>query len=120
MFFGKKKTVEAPIIHASDDDFDTIIAEHSGVTVVDFWAPWCGPCRMMTPILDEIAIEQEEHGVRVVKVNSDDAPETAKRFGIRSIPTLIFFLDGEPEFEMVGLVPKPVLEREIAELLQAG
>ncbi len=120
MFFGKKKTVEAPIIHANDDDFDTIIAEHSGVTVVDFWAPWCGPCRMMTPILDEVAIEQEEHGVRVVKVNSDDAPETAKRFGIRSIPTLIFFRNGEPEFEMVGLVSKPVLEREIAELLQAG
>ncbi len=120
MFFGKKKSVEAPIIHANDDDFDTIIAEHSGVTVVDFWAPWCGPCRMMTPILDEVAIEQAEHGVRVVKVNSDDAPETAKRFGIRSIPTLIFFLDGEPEFEMVGLVSKPVLEREIAELLQAG
>ncbi len=63
---------------------------------------------------------QAEHGVRVVKVNSDDAPETAKRFGIRSIPTLIFFRNGEPEFEMVGLVPKPVLEREIADLLPAG
>lgn len=120
MFFGKKPTVEAPIIHAGDDDFDTIIAEHDGVTVVDFWAPWCGPCRMMTPILDEVAIEQEDHGVRVVKVNSDDAPETAKRFGIRSIPTLIFFRNGEPEFEMVGLVPKPVLEKEIADLLEAG
>ncbi len=121
MFFRKKKTVEPPIIHANDDDFDMIIGEHSGgVTVVDFWAPWCGPCRMMTPILDEVAIEQAEHGVRVVKVNSDDAPETAKRFGIRSIPTLIFFRNGEPEFEMVGLVPKPVLEREIAGLLQAG
>jgi thioredoxin 1 len=72
---------------------------------------------MMAPILDEVAVEQAERGVRVVKVNSDEAPETARRFEIRSIPVVIFFKDGEPEFEMVGLVPKPVLEREIAEFL---
>ncbi len=117
MFFTKKKRVEPPILHATDDDFDAIIANQEGVTIVDFWAPWCGPCRMMGPILDEIAVEQAELGVRVVKVNSDEAPETARRFEIRSIPTVIFFKDGEPEFEMVGLVPKPVLEREIAECL---
>jgi len=116
MFF-KKKTLEAPILHANDQDFDTIIAAEPGVTVVDFWAEWCAPCRMMGPILDEIAVEQEERGVRVVKVNTDIAPETAQRFSIRSIPTLIFFKDGEPEFEMVGLVPKPVLEREIEGLV---
>ena len=117
MFFKKKKRVEPPILHATDDDFDAIMADQPGVTIVDFWAPWCGPCRMMGPILDEIAVEQAELGVRVVKVNSDEAPETARRFEIRSIPTVIFFKDGEPEFEMVGLVPKPVLEREIAECL---
>ena len=117
MFFRKKQKVEPPILHATDDDFDKIIAEAPGVTVVDFWAPWCGPCRLMGPILDEIAIEQADRGVRVVKVNSDEAPETAHRFDIRSIPTLIFFKDGEPAFEMVGMVPKPVLEREIAECL---
>ena len=61
---------------------------------------------------------QKEHGVRVVKVDTDSAPETAHRFSIRSIPTLIFFRDGEPAFEMVGLVPKPVLEREIEGLLR--
>ncbi len=117
MFFRKKEKVDAPILHATDDDFDAIIADRPGVTIVDFWAPWCGPCRMMGPILDEIAIEHAERGVRVVKVNSDQAPETAQRFDIRSIPTIIFFKDGEPEFEMVGLVPKPVLEREIEECL---
>ena len=109
----KKKSGEAPVLHADDKDFDTIIAAEPGVTVVDFWAEWCAPCRMMGPILDEVATEQAERGVRVVKVNTDLATETAARFSIRSIPTLIFFKDGEPEFEMVGLVPKPVLEREI-------
>ena len=116
MFF-KKKMREAPILHANDNDFDTIIAAEPGVTVVDFWAAWCGPCRMMEPILNEVAIEHEERGVRVVKVNTEVAIETAQRFEIRSIPTLIFFKDGEPEFEIVGLVPKPVLEREIDGLL---
>ena len=120
MFFGKKQKVASAIIHAADDDFNTIMAEEPGVTIVDFWAPWCGPCRMMEPILDEIAIEQAERGVRVVKVNSDEARDTAHRFDIRSVPTLIFFKDGEPVFEMVGLVPKPVLEREIAECLDSG
>jgi thioredoxin 1 len=89
----------------------------SGLHVVDFWAPWCAPCRMMGPILDEIALEYAEDGVAVVKVNTEVAPDTAARFGIRSIPTLIFFKDGQPLFEMVGLVPKPVLAREIDELL---
>ncbi len=117
MFLKKKKRVEAPILHATDDDFDAILADQPGVTIVNFWAPWCGPCRMMGPILDEIAIEQAKRGVRVVKVNSDEAPEIGRRFEIRSIPTVIFFKDGEAEFEMVGLVPKPVLEREIAECL---
>ncbi len=116
MFFKKKQRPEAPIVHAGDTDFDTIVLGSSGITLVDFWAPWCGPCRMMGPILDEIAIEQAEHGVTVVKVNSDEAHQTAERFEIRSIPTLIFFQDGEPLFEMVGLVSKPVIERELEEL----
>ena len=117
MFFKKKQRVEPPILHATDDDFDAIIAAQPGVTIVNFWEPLCRTCRMMAPILDEIAIEYADRGVRVVKVDSDEAPETAQRFDIRSIPTLIFFEDGEPAFEMVGLVPKPVLEREISQCL---
>jgi len=118
MFFRKKPAVEPPILHAYDDDFDQLIAE-PGITVVDFWAPWCAPCRMMEPILGEIALEWAERAVRVVKVDVDQAPGVAGGFGIRSIPTVIFFRDGEPLFEMVGIVSKPVLERELGELVAA-
>lgn len=117
MFFKKTETVEAPVVHADDSDFETVIADTPGVAVVDFWASWCGPCRMMEPILAEVALEHADQAVTVVKVNVDRAPATADMFGIRSIPTLVFFKDGEPQFQMVGLVPKPVLVREIGQLL---
>ncbi len=117
MFFRKKPAVAAPIVHLGDDDFDDRVLGADGVTVVDFWAPWCGPCRMMEPILNEIAIDFEDRGVTVAKVDTDQAPETAGRFEIRSIPTLIFFRDGEPLFQLTGLVSKPILERELGELL---
>lgn len=120
MFFRKRERPLAPIVHADDSDFDKLIREQPGVTVVDFWAPWCGPCRMMAPILDDVALEREDDDVTVMKVNVDEAPATSELFGIRSIPTLIFFRDGEPLFEMVGMVPKPVLDRELSELLGSG
>ncbi len=116
MLFRRKPAVEPPLVYAYDDDFDQLIAEE-GVAVVDFWAPWCGPCRMMEPILGEIAVEWASRGVRVVKVNVDEAPGVAEAFGIRSIPTAVFFRNGEPLFEMVGLLSKPVLERELGELV---
>ncbi len=117
MFFGRKRpAAEYPILHARDHDFDPIIHQ-PGIAVVDFWAPWCGPCKMMEPILGEISLEWADQGVRVVKVNVDEAQELAASFEIRSIPTLVFFQDGEPLFEMVGLVSKPILERELGEIL---
>jgi thioredoxin 1 len=116
MFFKKRTQPVSAIVHAVDDDFDARVAGHGGVTLVDFWAPWCAPCHMMAPILEEIAIEHADQGVQVVKVNVDDAPRTSMTYGIASIPTLVFFKGGEPQFEMVGLVPKPVLERELAGL----
>ena len=117
MFFKKRTKPQSPIVHATDEDFADLVEGRSGVCIVDFWAPWCGPCRMMEPILDEIALDHAEDDVTVVKVNTGIAPESAARFEVRSIPTLIFFKDGEPLFEMVGLVSKPVLEREIGLLL---
>ncbi|HSG07686.1 MAG TPA: thioredoxin [Longimicrobiales bacterium] len=116
MLFRRSPRIPAPILHARDHDFDALLAE-PGIAVVDFWAPWCGPCKMMEPILREIALEYQEKGVRVVKVNVDEAQRLAGDFGVRSIPTLMFFRDGEPLFEMVGMVAKPVLERELRELL---
>ena len=117
VFFKKRAKPQAPVLHATDEDFAELVEESSGIRIVDFWAPWCAPCRLMEPILDEIALDHAEEGVTVVKVNTEIAPQSAERFEIRSIPTLIFFKDGEPLFEMVGLVPKPVLEREISQLL---
>jgi thioredoxin 1 len=116
MFFGRKPVAEPPFVHAYDDDFDNLVAGE-GIAVVDFWAPWCAPCKMMEPILGEIAVEWASRGVRILKVNVDEAPRLAGDFGIRSIPTVMFFRQGEPLFEMVGLVSKPVLERELDELL---
>jgi thioredoxin 1 len=117
VFFKKRPKPESPVVHATDDDFEQLVEGGRGVSIVDFWAPWCGPCRLMEPILDEVALEYADDGVTVVKVNTEIARRSAERFGIRSIPTLIFFKDGEPLFEMVGMVPKPVLEREIGLLL---
>jgi thioredoxin 1 len=119
MFFKKKDApAPPPFVHAYDDNFETLV-HAEGVSVVDFWAGWCAPCRMMEPILGEIATEFEENGVQVVKVDVDQAPKTAQAFDVRSIPTIIFFKDGEPLFEMVGAVSKPVLERELRELLES-
>jgi thioredoxin 1 len=117
MFFRRKPAVEFPILHAYDDDFDELVVGVPGITVVDFWAPWCAPCRMMEPILGEVALDWAQRGVRVVKVDVDEAPQIAADFGVRSVPTVMFFRDGEPLFEMVGMVSKPILERELGELV---
>lgn len=83
---------------------------------MDFWAEWCGPCKVIAPILDEIASEQEGR-LTVAKLNVDDAPNIARRFGVMSIPTLILFNDGEPAKRVVGAKPKAALLGELAEYL---
>ncbi len=103
-------------ITLSETTFDEEINSASTPVLVDFWAEWCGPCKMIAPILDEIASEQEGR-LTVAKLNVDDAPDIARRFGVMSIPTLILFNDGEPTKRVVGAKPKAALLGELAEYL---
>ena len=96
---------------ATNTNFDELLQD-SKLVIVDFWATWCGPCRMLSPILDEVEEEMPEQ-IKVVKVNVDDADEIANRFRIMSIPTLIFFKDGQMVDKTVGAMPKHTLIERI-------
>jgi len=96
------------VIHTDETSFDRVIKE--GVVLVDFYADWCGPCKMLAPILDELS---EEVTARIVKVNVDDNPGLSQRFGVRSIPTMIAFKNGEPVDQIIGLVPKDALAAKL-------
>ena len=95
----------------TDADFDSALAGAALPMIVDCWAPWCGPCRMVSPVVEEIA---GDHADKVVvgKVNVDENPATASKFGIMSIPTIILFKDGQPAKKVIGARPKADLERE--------
>ena len=96
------------------DSFSTSV--QSGVSLVDFWAPWCGPCKMQLPIVEELAGELEGKAV-IAKINVDEEPELASQFGVMSIPTLILFKDGQPVDKMVGLQSKDALKAKISKHL---
>ena len=100
----------------SDSSFAEEIGSSSEPVVVDFWAEWCGPCKMIAPVLEEIATEQAGK-VRIGKLNVDDNPKTAQQFEVMSIPTLIIFKDGEPKKRLVGAKGKGQLLEELAEFL---
>jgi len=87
-----------------------------GVSLVDFWAPWCGPCRMQEPIIEELAREIGDRAT-IAKLNVDDEPELASRYGVMSIPTLILFKDGQPVDKLVGLQSKETLKARLQKLL---
>ena len=108
------KTNASAIVHITDGTFDGVVTSERPV-VVDFWAEWCGPCRAIAPMLEEIAREQGDQ-VTVAKVNVDEHPALAGRFGIRSIPTLMFFKDGALQETLVGVVPKPEILKRIERL----
>src|SRR4051794_18081225 len=100
----------------SDATFDEEIGAAAEPVIVDFWAEWCGPCKMITPILEEIATEQAGK-VRVAKLNVDDNPDAARRFEVMSIPTLIVFRDGQPVKRMIGAKGKGQLLQELSEFI---
>lgn len=97
------------IIHLTDDSFGTKVLQAEGAILVDFWAEWCGPCKMIAPILDEIA-EEFEGKLTVTKLNIDENPATAPKYGIRGIPTLLLFKSGEVAATKVGALSKGQLK----------
>lgn len=104
-------------IAVSDSDFANEIEAAAGLTLVDFWAAWCGPCRMVAPVMEQLADEYEGR-IKVAKLDVDANQQTATRFNVRSIPSILFFKDGAHVDTIVGAVPKAHLERKIQEHLR--
>jgi thioredoxin 1 len=100
----------------TDTSFKEEVLDSEIPVLVDFWAPWCGPCRMVAPVVDEIA-EQFEGQIKVVKLNTDENPNVASQYGIRSIPTLMIFKGGQRVDMVVGAVPKTTLANTIEKYL---
>ena len=96
----------------TDSTFEQEVIKSANPVMVDFWAPWCGPCRMVAPIVEELA-EEYDGKVEFVKLNTDDNPNTAVKYGIRSIPTLLVFKGGEPVGQIVGFRPKSDLKERL-------
>jgi thioredoxin 1 len=106
---GGNATVSEQILHTTDDGFDADVIQSDTPVLLDFWAEWCSPCKMIAPILDQIAQEYDGR-LRIVKLNIDENPQTPQKFNIRSIPTLLLFNQGSVAAQQVGAVGKAQLE----------
>jgi thioredoxin 1 len=101
-------------VTVTDADFESVVEQNAGLTVVDFWATWCAPCRMIAPVLEQLA-EEYAGKATVAKLDVDTNVRTASRFQVRSIPTLLFFKDGKVVDQVIGAVPKNQLEMKFKE-----
>ena len=99
------------IIEVTDNNFQAEVLESPEAVLVDFWAPWCGPCRIVAPHLEELNSERDD--LRVVKLNVDDNPQTAARYNVMSIPTMILFKGGESVHQIIGALPKNRIAQEL-------
>ncbi|PSN08483.1 thiol reductase thioredoxin [filamentous cyanobacterium CCT1] len=106
----------AAVAEVTQNTFESEVIQNDQPVLVDFWAPWCGPCRMVAPVVEEIS-EQYEGQVKVVKVNTDENPSIASQYGIRSIPTLMIFKGGQRVDMVVGAVPKTTLANTLEKYL---
>ena len=104
-------------VHVTDSAFEETVLKSSLPVIVDFWAPWCGPCRMVAPVLDKIAKEQEGKLI-VAKVNTDENPEWATRFGVQGIPTMLFVSSGKVVHRQVGALPEKMLRDVLDQFLE--
>lgn len=105
------------MINATDANFAEQVEAHHGLTIVDFWATWCGACSRLAPTLDALAAEGQ---VRVVKMNTDENPQTPARLGVRSIPTMVFYRDGQPVSHIVGIASRQRIEATLAACASAN
>lgn len=104
------------VIHVTDAEFEDKVLNSNLPVVVDFWAPWCGPCRMIAPVLEEVA-DENEGKIVIAKVNTDENPQWAMTFGVQGIPTLLFIAGGEVKDHQVGAGPAPALKSRVASFL---
>ncbi len=104
------------VVELTSDNFEKEVATYAGTVLVDFWAPWCGPCRMVGPVVEEIAKEYQGKA-KVGKLNTDEASDIASKFGIRSIPTLLFFKNGAVVQQLVGAYPKSKISEKLESAL---
>jgi thioredoxin 1 len=107
---------ESLVLHLTEQNFDEALAGSQGLMMVDFWAEWCGPCRAIAPVLDELT-RASGGRVTLAKVNVDENPGLAARYGVRSIPTTLFVKDGKVVDEVIGAVPKTQLQKKLDALI---